>query len=82
MNETKWKGEKTREIDEEYKITYSEIKGRVVEVVIMVKIVLKDKVLSIVRAYVPKVVCEESQKEGFLQKMDEVMARNSRFRIL
>lgn len=55
MKDTKLKGERLREIGEWYKI-YSEMKGRVVE---MVKIVLTDKVLSIVRAYTLKMECEE-----------------------
>ena len=56
-----------------------EMKGKVVEVIrksdriIKVRVILQDKVLNIVSAYVPQMRYKEDQIEEFWQEMDEII---------
>ncbi|KAI5621580.1 hypothetical protein C0J50_18849 [Silurus asotus] len=82
VQETKWKGNKARNIGGGFKLFYHGVDGKrngVVEVkrvsdrVMIVKVEVEGMMINVISAYAPQVGCEMEEKERFWSELDEVV---------
>ncbi|XP_045454738.1 craniofacial development protein 2-like [Melitaea cinxia] len=76
LQETKWKGQRAREIgaDRDLKNKVMDVK-RVNDRVIVVKLLIENSLLNVVSVYAPQTECDDSMKERFWEDFDAVIMK-------